>query len=1210
MIFSAWCGDLNKVNKELPANTTVSHYRIVAKLGAGGMGEVYLAEDTRLGRQVVLKILPADFTLNADRVRRFKQEAKAASALNHPNIITVHDIGESETGHFIVMELVAGRTLRAVIAEDNSLETLLTLGAQMAKALDAAHAAGITHRDLKPDNIMVRDDGYVKVLDFGLARLRPAMESDSEAATLAQQTTPGTIMGTIAYMSPEQARGETVGHPSDVFALGIVLYELATGRHPFKAETLLGYLHAITLQTPAPPQQWQPKLPAALNDLLLRMLAKDASRRPTASEVAQALQAIERGGDPARGQSVENATMLLPSAGSGAAPADEGFWVAVLPFKWRGANAELEALAEGLSEDIVTGLSRFSYLRVIARSSTLRYAGDSSDVRAIGKELGARYVMEGSLRQAGTKLRLAVQLVDTTTGAHLWAENYERSFSPDAIFELQDDLVPRIVSTVADQYGALVHSMSESLRGRSAASYSAHEAVLRGFGYLERLTPEEHCEVREILEAAVESAPNHSDCLAMLSVIYDHEHAYGYNVRPNPLGRAHAAAQRAVAAAPASLLAHYALATVLFFQKDFSAFRTAAERTLALNRMDASTTAGLGLFIAEAGDWEYGLGVVERAIELNPHHPGWYHFPAFFYAYHRRDYRGALAIALKINIPGYLHTHTALAAVYGQLGEQERARAALRELRALAPDFGVIAREAYGKWLDAELTEHLIDGLRKAGLAIDGEAQVASSQPATDSSETAAPSLATSDTQPATSPTQSIAVLPFANISADEENEYFCDGLAEELLNALAKIDELKVAARTSAFSFKGKNTEAREIGKTLNVNTVLEGSVRKAGNRVRINVQLVNAADGYHLWSERYDREMKDIFDVQDEITLAVVDALKVKLLGAKKAAVLKRHTDNTEAYQLYLQGRFHYGKWTEEGFRKAIKCYEQALAHEPNYAPAFGGLAYCCYCLWWFGHLPPAESGSRAREAIAKALALDPALAEAQLTLANIKFYFEHDWLGAERNFKQALELSPNYVDAHLAYGLFLGVMGRQMEAVAQGMRALELDPLSLVTNINVGWIFWIVGQPDRILAQGRKLIELEPNFFGGHTLLNVGYWMLGDYEQAISNAQKAWILGDRRALSSLGSGYGILGEQDKARQTLEELQALSAQRYIQRYDLAIVHAGLGEMDRAFELLEQAYEQREGILVFLKQVDLHIPGLSADPRFADLLRRIGLPE
>jgi adenylate cyclase len=424
-------------------------------------------------------------------------------------------------------------------------------------------------------------------------------------------------------------------------------------------------------------------------------------------------------GNPELPEKLRQAKAEGETLASGAsARREEGFWVAVLPFKYSGSNSDLMALADGVTEEVVTGLSRFSYLKVIARGSTSRYANEAVDVRSDGKELGARYVMEGSLRQAGTKLRLAVQLVDAVSGAHLWAENYERAFSSDAVFELQDELVPRIVSTVADQYGALVHSMSESLRGRSAGQYSAHEAVLRAFGYWERMTPEEHGEVRDILEAAVAVTPDHSDCLAELASIYWHEYAFGYNLRPDPVGRARVAAQRAVASAPTSHFAHCALATSLFFRKDYLAFRAAAERALALNRMDSSTAAILGNMIAYAGDWEYGLGIVERAMQLNPHHAGWYHYVAFCDAYRRRDYRGALASALKVNMPAYHWPHVYLAAVYGQLGEQQRARASLRELHALVPNFGAMAREEFGKWLDAELTEHLLDGLRKAGLEI------------------------------------------------------------------------------------------------------------------------------------------------------------------------------------------------------------------------------------------------------------------------------------------------------------------------------------------------------------------------------------------------------------------------------------------------------------------------------------------------------------
>ena len=324
---------------ELSPHSTVSHYHIVSKLGAGGMGEVWLAEDTRLDRKVALKILPAEFTQDSERVRRFTQEAKAASALNHPNIITVYDIGECETGRFIVMELVAGKTLRSVIASDNSIDTLFTLGAQMARALSAAHSAGITHRDIKPDNIMVRDDGYLKMLDFGLARLLPNCSNDPEAATLAQQTTPGTVMGTLAYMSPEQASGQTAGSPSDVFSLGIILYELATGRHPFKSESMVGYLHAITTQTPPSTISHKPDLPRAVDELILRMLEKDANSRPTANEVAQALLEIEKFGT-SKTLPIRVATSKSKSSAQQSS-SDAGLWIAVLPFKYRDSNSEL-----------------------------------------------------------------------------------------------------------------------------------------------------------------------------------------------------------------------------------------------------------------------------------------------------------------------------------------------------------------------------------------------------------------------------------------------------------------------------------------------------------------------------------------------------------------------------------------------------------------------------------------------------------------------------------------------------------------------------------------------------------------------------------------------------------------------------------------------------------------------------------------------------
>jgi TolB-like protein len=410
------------------------------------------------------------------------------------------------------------------------------------------------------------------------------------------------------------------------------------------------------------------------------------------------------------------------AADSGIARAEEGFCVAVLPFKYSGNVAELAALAEGLTEDIVIGLSRFSYLRVIARSSTSDSAAGAADVRAAGKALGARYVMEGSVRQAGTKLRLAVQVVDARTGAHLWAENYERSFRPDAVFELQDALVPRIVSTVADSNGVLARSMSEAVRSRDPEQLTPYEAVLRSFGYGQRVTPEELAAARSALELAVRKAPAYADAWAMLSWLHVQDYAQGFNLQADSLASGLTAAQRAVEAAPSNALAYFSLAPALFFHKEFQSFRNAADRAVALNPMDGNSIAFMGELLTYAGELERGLELAGRAKELNPNYPGWYWYADFYDAYRRGDYRGALGFALKINLPGQWFSHASKAAALGQLGEREAAAKAVRDLLRVRPDFAATARADIEKWWEPEYVESIIDGWRKAGLEVNAPA--------------------------------------------------------------------------------------------------------------------------------------------------------------------------------------------------------------------------------------------------------------------------------------------------------------------------------------------------------------------------------------------------------------------------------------------------------------------------------------------------------
>lgn len=486
------------------------------------MGEVYRAADTKLGREVALKVLPAEMAQDPERLGRFRREAKSLAQLDHPNIVTIYSVEECDGIHFLTMQLVEGQPLDRLIPEGGlPLEQIVEIASALGDALAAAHEKGIVHRDLKPANVMVSNDGRVKVLDFRLAKdIRAANLSDA-TMTSASRTEVGVVMGTPAYMSPEQTSGRPLDHRTDIFSMGVLLHEMATGQRPFNGESSAELVSAILRDNPPSVTDARPDLPSDLARIVRPCLEKDPRHRvQTARDVSNEFRDLARQTSQKLSPSRSSTTRTLAVPDSGSARTDEGFWVAVLPFKYSGGNADLTALAEGLTEDIVTGLSRFSYLRVIARNSTTRYANESFDVRSAGKELGARYVMEGSLRQAGTKLRLAVQLVDATSGAHLWAETYVNTFDPEAIFELQEELVPRIVATVADTRGVLPHSMSEALRGKPPDQLTPYEALLRSFAYFQRIAPEEHALARAALERAVELAPGHADVWAMLSILY------------------------------------------------------------------------------------------------------------------------------------------------------------------------------------------------------------------------------------------------------------------------------------------------------------------------------------------------------------------------------------------------------------------------------------------------------------------------------------------------------------------------------------------------------------------------------------------------------------------------------------------------------------------------------------------------------------------
>ena len=457
----------------------------------------------------------------------------------------------------------------------------------------------------------------------------------------------------------------------------------------------------------------------------------------------------------------------------------------------------------------------------------------------------------------------------------------------------------------------------------------------------------------------------------------------------------------------------------------------------------------------------------------------------------------------------------------------------------------------------------------------------------------------------------SIAVLPFVNLSSDKENEYFSDGLTDDLIDALTKVRGLRVVARGSAFQFKGKNPDIRVAGRQLNVATVLEGSVQRSGDRLRITAQLSTVADGYHVWSETYDRRLADVFAVQDEISRAIVQALELRVAGDPGRRLVRSSTEDLEAYNLYLQGRFHLNKWRPEAARKGIDYFQQAIAKDPAYAPAYAGLADCHTWLGVFGWSPAGKAMPQAREAANRALQLDETLAAAHISLGYVKALYDWDWPGARREFRRALELSPGDPDAHFAYSLtYLAPLGRLDEALAEIERARALDPLSPYKITAAGMIDWYRRDYDRAAGQYRKAIELDPAFYYAYDELRHLECARGRTEAAAAVIQSMrGVFDNVNDTTVRAAAYGRQGRQAEARALVET----SIQEYIRLRKFGVschaaeIYAVIGEKDLAIEWLNKAYQERNPLLPYVKVMPSY-ECLRSDPRFNALLARLGL--
>jgi len=1060
------------------------------------MGAVYRATDTKLGRDVALKVLPAEMAASPERLERFRREAKALAALDHPGVVSVYSVEESDGVHFLTMQLVEGQPLDRLIPESGlPVERIFEIGSAVAEALAAAHEKGIVHRDLKPANLMVTQDGRVKVLDFGLAKVAGSSDAAPSGSELPTelQTREGIVMGTMPYMSPEQVQGRALDHRTDIFSLGVILHEMSTGRRPFQGQSSADLFAAILRDSVPLVTDARADLPADLARVIRRCLEKEPSQRmQTARDVGNELRDGARPGSP---RAARAPTARSASQGSGGAREDDGFWVAVLPFKYAGASSEIAALADGMSEEIVTGLSRFSYLRVIARSSTLRYRGEAVDVRTVGKELGARYVMAGSLRQAGSQLRVAVQLADATTGAELWAETYDRPFRPEDLFALQDDLVPRIVSTVADWAGVLSRALSEAVRSKAADELSPYEAVLRGCGYYQRVRPDEHAAVRAGLERAVEEAPQYADAWVMLSMVYGEEHRFGFNVKPDPLGRSLQAARRAVDAAPSNHLSHLALAQAHYFRKEFDAFRNAAERAVALNPMDGFAVEYLGHLLAFAGDWERGRELGDRARQLNPHHAPWYWALPMLDAFSRGDYREARALIPKANMPGQYYSLALFAAIYGQLGEQEAAAEALREVLALKPDFAEIARDQFGKWYRPELVEQLIDGLGKAGLVIPAD-------PGRESSSTASFTPASASGEARADEGFCVAVLPFKHSGGEVDLTALAEGMTEEIVTGLARFSYLRVISRGSTSRYADGAVDVRAVGKEIGARYVMEGSLRHAGGQLRAAVQLVDARTGAHLWAETYNRpfDPRAIFELQDDLVPRVVstcgDHFGV-LARAISEAVRGRPVTELTAYEALMRGFGYHFRLNPDEHAEARDALERAVERAPANADCWAMLSWVYTHEYAHGFNPRPGSLDRALAAARRAVDLAPSNPLAQQVLAVVLF-FRKETTGCLSAAERAIALNP--LDGSNEAIFLITFAGDWERGSSLIRRAMELNPH------HPRWYELTLSLGEYRKASYRAAIDETvranaPDIFWTHVVLAAAHGQLGEVEAARS-------------------------------------------------------------------------------------------------------------
>jgi TolB-like protein len=1028
---------------------TVSHYKIVAELGKGGMGVIYKAEDLKLGRAVALKFLPPDLVRDEEARARFTREAQAASALDHPNICTIYEIDETDDGRvFIAMACYEGETLRQKIENGPlAVDEIIGITKQIAQGLSKAHRAGIVHRDIKPANIIVTNDGLVKILDFGLAKL----------ADQNQITKTGAAIGTVAYMSPEQAGGDEIDQRTDIWSLGVLMYEMLTGRLPFKGDSNIAVIRAILDDTPIDIHESRKDVPAYLRQIVATAMHKQAQERY--GDVADLIGALDTKEEPV-------APVLKESKS-----------IVVLPFKNVSPEKDNEYFADGLTEEIIHILSRVRALKVISSTSAMTFKDSDKDVRDIARELNVEYVLEGSVRKSEDDLRITTKLIGASDGYTLWSERFDRDMGN--LFDIQDEIALAIVDKLEMN---IIGSEKAALTRHTTDDPEVYNLCLLGRHHTFKFSEKDLELGKDYFERAIAIDSNCAPAHVGLTLYYLLMGGSGLNILPPKVAipKAKAAAERALQADPDNCDAHCQLMLInLWYMLDMEAAKRHIEHALELNPNSAEAHRNYAHYLTNDGRPIEAIEVIKQAIKFDPISSIHYQNAAWHCYVARRwdetlDF-AARALELDENLA---HAEWLIAAVYLETGRLKEALAILERISAKIDLFKPFLGQAYAKVgmvadamkiiRDFEVRRQagesnaIMTAMVHAGLGNADEAvrfiRIAISErpvmgpfasfikcePAWWDNIRNHPgfrAIVAGETEP--SDEKSIVVLPFDDLSQDKDNAYFSDGLTEEIISDLSGIHDLRVISRTSSMMLKGTDKSLADIARELKVQYVLEGSVRKAGDNLRITAQLIEASTDMHLWAEKYNGTLDDIFGIQEEVSRKIVKGLKVELTPQEESKLAQHPIPDARAYEFYHLARHHVLSMKKEDIDRAERFIEQGLEITGENALLLAGLGYVKFQRI-NGGFSPSESVDEVEDLVKRAFRLEPDLVQGHVLLGLVNQAILGDQQKSIAHFKKALEISPNDPDALLWICVGYTVVGRFDKGLRLAKRLGRIDPL----------------------------------------------------------------------------------------------------------------------------------------------------------------------